>query len=269
MVEFDASVLNTSLAVLSGGLVGLSLAATGGGGALLAVPLLVYVLRIPVQAAVGMSLILVGVSAWIGVWQQRQTGKLKVKVAMVFSSTGMMGAWVGAQGHQLVHDELVLLLFGMLMLMISARMLWTSNRLQDDHGYMRYADEFPRSYASKVTVLGLGVGVLTGFFGVGGGFVIVPSLVFVLGFPMRVAIPTSLLIIALISVGGIVGHFQVGGLDILALAFLIVGSTIGMVLGTEVAKRVSSHTLTKLFASVAIVIAMSLILDNVSDVLFQ
>lgn len=267
MVELNAAVAHASLAVLSGGLVGLSLGATGGGGALLAVPLLVYVLRIPVQAAVGMSLILIGVSAWMGVWQQRQAGTVKVKAAVVFSSTGMVGAWVGAQGHQLVQDELVLFLLGLLMLLVSGHLLWTSTRGSHDQSHVSCADEFPRSCVLKVTVLGLGVGLLTGFFGVGGGFVIVPALRTVLGFPMRVAIATSLLIIALISMGGIVGHFQVGNLDLLGLVFLMAGSTIGMILGTRVAQRLSSQTLTKVFASVAIVIAVSLMFDNLSRAL--
>lgn len=268
-MDLDASIVSGSLVVFSGGLVGLSLGATGGGGALLAVPLLVYVLKIPVQSAVGMSLILVGVSAWIGVWQQRQKGTVKVKAALVFSSTGMVGAWVGAQGHQLVRDELVLLLFGMLMLMISAKMLWSSNRLSDDQPHIRCADEFPRSCVVKVVMLGLGVGLLTGFFGVGGGFVIVPSLVFVLGFPMRVAIATSLLIIAIISLGGVIGHSPMTNFDVVRLVLLLAGSATGMLLGAQISKRVSSQTLTKLFASVAIVIAVSLILDNLSSALYS
>jgi uncharacterized membrane protein YfcA len=269
VLELDSGFWNAALAVLSGGVVGLSLGATGGGGALLAVPLLVYVLGTPVQAAAGMSLILVGVSAWIGVWQHTRAGAVKLKAAFVFSSTGMVGAWIGAQGHRLVRDELVLVLFGLLMLIISACMLWTSNVASDNQDQISCADEFPRSCVLKVTGLGLGVGMLTGFFGVGGGFVIVPSLVLVLGFPMRAAVGTSLLIIALISIGGIVGHFQVGNLDTQLMAFLILGSAMGMVLGIHVAKKVSSHTLTRLFAFIAIAIAFSLILDNLSHVVYQ
>ena len=97
---------------------------------------------------------------------------------------------------------------------------------------------------------------MTGFFGVGGGFVIVPALALVLGFPMRMAVSTSLLIISLVAVGGLVGHLQTGQIDWPLAGLLLLGSTMGMTGGSWVAHRVSPATLTRSFAVVAIGVAI-------------
>lgn len=122
------------LALLSGGLVGLMLGSTGGGGALVAIPLLVYVVGVPVQHASAMSLIVVGYSALFGAWQESRHHRVHVPTALVFSMTGMLGAWIGAHGHQLVPETLVLFLFGNLLLCISAWTFWHKHEghAQDD-----------------------------------------------------------------------------------------------------------------------------------------
>ena len=111
------------LAIGSGGLIGLTLGATGGGGALLAIPLLVYVLGVTARDATAMSLMVVGGSALLGVWDYGRAGEVRVKAALVFSGTGAVGAWGGAYAHQLVREDLLLVLFGMLMLGAAAKML--------------------------------------------------------------------------------------------------------------------------------------------------
>ena len=112
------------LALLSGGLVGVLLGATGGGGSLVAIPLFVYVVGVPVQNATAMSLIVIGYSALFGAWHESRQQRVHIVSALLFSMTGMIGAWVGAQGHQLVPDTLVLFSFGNLLLFISMWTFW-------------------------------------------------------------------------------------------------------------------------------------------------
>ncbi|MBL8053040.1 MAG: sulfite exporter TauE/SafE family protein, partial [Nitrospira sp.] len=102
----------------------------------------------------------------------------------------------------------------------------------------------------------------TGLFGVGGGFVIVPALSMILGFPMQTAVGTSLLIIAIVSLGGLLGHVQQGRLDWLVTGLLLLGSGLGMLAGTEVARRIPPARLAKQFAVVAAAVAAGLILHN-------
>lgn len=250
------------LAIASGGLIGLSLGVTGGGGSLLAIPLLVYVLGTTVRDATAMSLLIVGVSALLGVWEYGRAGAVRVKAALVFSGTGALGAWVGAYAHQLVRKEVLLVLFGVLMLGAAAKMFrWRSPEAT------AAADEscayrFPRTCWIKVSALGTVVGLMTGFFGVGGGFVIVPALVLILKFPMRLAVGTSLLIIALISAGGLAGHLQFGRFDGRLAALVMLGSTAGILLGARLGRAVPPDRMTKAFAFVTIGVAIPLTLHN-------
>ena len=252
----------TTLAIVSGGFIGLSLGATGGGGALLAVPLLVYALGTTARDATAMSLMIVGASALLGVWDYGRAGEVRVKAALVFSGTGAVGAWVGAYAHQLVRQEVLLVLFGVLMLGAAAKMLRWKSPESGREAAESCADRFPRTCWIKVSGIGLLVGVMTGFFGVGGGFVIVPALVLVLGFPMRLAVGTSLLIIALISVGGLAGHLQFGRFDGRLAALVLLGSAAGVLLGTRLGRTGSPERMTRAFAFVTIGVAVPLILHN-------
>ena len=198
------------LAILSGSVVGLLLGATGGGGSLLAIPLLVYVVGVPIQKATALSLVVVGYSALFGAWRAHRHGMVRGLAAVLFSSTGMVGAWLGAHGQHLVSGEVVLLLFGLLLCGISLWILLKVRGQEPEKVEEGCAKEFSIGCALKAISIGFGVGLLTGFFGVGGGFLIVPALLFVMGFPMQMAIGTSLLIIALVSLGGNNWAFEMG-----------------------------------------------------------
>lgn len=250
------------LAVLSGGMIGLALGATGGGGSLLAIPLLVYLLGMKVQPATVMSLMVVAASALIGVYQRRASGEVRVKPGLIFSVTGAVGAWVGAFGHRFVRGEAVLLLFSVVMIVAAWRMWRSSGQIDSQFTGESCAERFPRSCWVKVSLIGMVVGLLTGFFGVGGGFVIVPALTLVLGFPMRMAVSTSLLIIALVAVGGLAGHLQTGQVDWPLAGFLLLGSAIGMTGGSWGAQQVSQTTLVKSFAAIAVGVAIVMIIHN-------
>jgi hypothetical protein len=250
------------LALLSGGLVGLLLGATGGGGSLVAIPLLVYVVGVPVQKATAMSLIVVGYSSLFGAWKESRQQRVHVVTAILFSLTGMIGAWVGAHGHQLVPETLVLFLFGNLLLFISVWTFWKTHEGEYNDIPSGCAKKFSGRCALKALAFGWGVGLLTGFFGVGGGFLIVPALMFLMGFPIRLAIGTSLLIIALISIGGVAGHLKVAYLDFVLTGLVLLGSLLGLMFGSQVTGSIPAHHFRRGVAILIGVIGMLLVMAN-------
>ena len=241
---------------------GLLLGATGGGGSLLAIPLLVYVLGVPVQKATALSLVVVGYSALFGAWHAHRNGMVRGLAALLFSGTGMIGAWLGAHGQHLVTSRVVLILFGVLLCGISVWTLMKARVERPQEADEGCAKEFSIECASKALGIGLGVGLLTGFFGVGGGFLIVPALMFVMGFPMKMAVGTSLFIIALISIGGIIGHLGTTQIDYWLAALIIGGSLLGMIAGTQIGKTTNEKFIQKVFAFLAGGTGLFLLLDN-------
>ncbi|MBS0181170.1 MAG: sulfite exporter TauE/SafE family protein [Nitrospira sp.] len=255
------------LALLSGAIISLSLGLTGAGGSLLAIPLLVYVLKLSLHEATAISLALVGVSAALSLVAYFQTGDVKVRTALVFSPTGAVGGWLGAQGQQLVRSEIILLSFSLLMMVMAIHM-WRHSRSEsaERRGTLACADSFPPSCFVKVGSIGLIVGLLSGFFGVGGGFVIVPALSLILGFPVRASIGTSLMIIGVTSIGGIAGHLQFEEIPGGLLATLVLGSAAGIGLGATVGRWLSAEITAKVFAALTIGVAVILMLDNAPKV---
>ncbi len=250
------------LAVVSGCLVGLSLGITGSGGSLIAIPLLVYVLGTSVQEAASLSLALVAAAAGVGAIESFQSGLVRVKAALLLSGTGMIGGWVGALLHRLVREDITLLLFGVLMIVAAGQMWWRTTLRDDPQERSICADLFPQTCWLRVGGIGMVVGLLTGFFGVGGGFVIVPALTLLLGFPIRVAVGTSLLIITLIALTGVAAYARLDPLDLRVLSFLIAGAVIGMLVGRQVSRAFSPTLLTRAFAVVAWAVAVILIGHN-------
>lgn len=254
--------LQFGLALLSGGLVGLLLGATGGGGSLIAIPLLVYVVGLPVQKATALSLIVVGCSAFLGAWKESRQEHVHLLAAVLFSFTGMIGAWAGAHGHQLVPESVVLFLFGNLLLVISLWTFWHQQGPPATLSQTGCAEHFTWKCAMKALAIGWGVGLLTGFFGIGGGFLIVPTLMVLLEFPIRLAIGSSFLIIALISLGGVIGHLNMAHLHFLITGLLLAGSFLGLWFGSHLTRKVSTAHLRKGVAGVIGLVGLGLVLDN-------
>ncbi|HQZ55446.1 MAG TPA: sulfite exporter TauE/SafE family protein, partial [Thermoflexales bacterium] len=162
-----------------GFIIGLTLGLLGGGGSILTVPALVYVAGLSPQAAVTASLAIVGINSLAGASTHRTQGTLNWKVALVFGGAGMLAAYLSAGLSQLVPARALLIVFAVLMLVVGGFML-----------LRRSAGEqtgVARSWP-VIAATGVGVGVLTGFLGVGGGFLIVPALVMLVGLPMRQAV---------------------------------------------------------------------------------
>jgi hypothetical protein len=241
------------LALPFGLAVGLLLGLVGGGGSILAVPVLVYVLGQPVKAATTESLLIVGTAALVGAAAYARSGRVQIRTGLAFGAAGAAGAIAGTALNRLVSDRALLLAFAVLLLAAAAAMLRRRPDLPEPGGKLSLV---------RVAPAGLATGVLTGFFGVGGGFVIVPALVLLLGVPITLAVGTSLLVIALTSGAALAGHLASGSIDwTIALAFS--GAAIaGALAGRRLSAAVSAERLGQLFALLLVAIAVFLVAKN-------
>lgn len=230
--------LRELIAMLLTAMVGLSLGLLGSGGSIVAVPVLVYAAGVPVRNAVGMSLAIVGGTSLFGAVQQYRRGRLHPLAVIFFAAAGGGGAYLGASLTHRVPPAVLMLLFAALMLLVGAMML------RDRRQYRSSG----RCRPLRCLAAGLGVGLLTGFLGVGGGFLIVPALVLVAGLEMGKATGTSLAIIALNCAAGLVGQLRHAPLDLrLTLAFLA-AALVGLQVGLRLAGRLSDPSLRRTFA---------------------
>ena len=188
--------------ILSAG-IGLSLGLIGGGGSIITVPVLVYVLGVPAHRAIGMSLAVVGSTALVGALLHHRRGAVAWRTGSVFAVSGIASAYLGSKLTRLVAAPVLLLLFGCLMLVVATVMLTRKHPTDDAPAHV---PSLPREILA-----GLGVGFLTGFLGVGGGFLIVPALVLFGGLAMKDAIGTSLFVIAVNCASGLARASLGGG----------------------------------------------------------
>jgi hypothetical protein len=235
-------------------LIGLSLGLIGGGGSILTVPILVYFLEVEAYEAVGMSLAVVGATSAFGAFLHRRRGNLDIPTGLLFGGAGMAGALTGSPLTRLVSSNVLLLIFAGLMFVVAFAMLW--RRTHSDAGG---SHEFSRA---KATAAGFGVGVLTGFLGVGGGFLIVPALVFFGGLTIKPAIGTSLLVIAMNSAAGFAGHLAQTHLSVVLTLLVLAMALAGTVAGTILSHRLAAGRLQRVFALLVIGVAVFLVVKN-------
>jgi uncharacterized protein len=236
--------------------IGLSLGLLGGGGSLLTVPTLVYLIGQTPQAAVTTSLAIVGANSMIGAMFHGSHGRLNWKVALVFGSAGMLVSYLSASISRHISPELLLVAFAILMIGIGTLLL------------VRRAKEEQTEYVPRpmwlTFVSGSVVGLLTGILGVGGGFLVVPALVMLVGLPVQMAIGTSLIIIAMNSVAGFLGHIGSDSIDWMVTLVFTAAGLAGTFSGMKLSRRLSSSKLQKAFAVFVIGLAIFLLIDNLS-----
>lgn len=243
------------LELLIGGVIGLSLGLLGGGGSILTVPALVYLLGQDAHAAIGISLVIVGINAFVGALMHQHAGNVRLTSALLFGSAGLLAAFVGARLSQLLPASLLLVLFALLMIAVATLMLRL--RSIDTAESVRTPTVW-----WKVLLAGSSVGFLTGFLGVGGGFLIVPALVLVLKMDMREAVGSSLVVIAMNSLAGLLGHLGDGGLNWTLISLLLSGGALGVFLGARAAHYVPVARLRQAFAGLVIVLGVTLLIVN-------
>lgn len=213
---------------------------------------MVYVAGIPVNQAVGMSLVVVGGTSAVGSYLRFRQGEFAGRAVVLFTLSGMIGAFCGARFTHLVGEKSLMLLFGGLMLVVGVALLRKC----------AMTTESKTCHLAQCLAVGALVGGLTGFLGVGGGFLILSALVLFAGLEMKTAIGTSLAIISLNSAAGVLGPPRYVSLDwTLTLAFLSV-AIVGMFAGQLLAKRLSSHALQRAFAWAIIVLGLFLLVKN-------
>ena len=244
------------LALSSG--IGLSLGLIGGGGSIITVPVLVYVAGLPVGQAVALSLAIVGMTAAVGATLQARSGNVHWKAAVIYGFTGMIGASLGARLTSLVAPPVLMTLFAALMIFVGLGML------------RRKEVETPRKTVcdfGKCAVAGFAIGVLTGFLGVGGGFLIVPALLRFTHMAMPQAIGTSLVIIAANSAAGFVSHLpELQNNMSLALTFTA-AAIAGMFIGIAAGRNVKPEGLKSAFCGLSLAVAAYLLVMNVKPLL--
>ncbi len=236
--------------------IGLSLGLLGGGGSILTVPALVYLVGQAPGAAVTTSLAIVGANSVLGAAFHHRQGTLNWKVAILFGGAGMIMAYLAAGLSKLFSPAALLVAFALLMIVVGAMMIVTGRRSLE-----KVQNETTRGLP-VILAGGAGVGLLTGILGVGGGFLIVPALVMLVGLPMYQAVGTSLEIIAANSFAGLLGHLHSGSMDgALTLVFVIAGLA-GTFAGARLASRIPSSRLKQVFAIFVILLAIFLMYDN-------
>jgi uncharacterized protein len=235
--------------------IGVSLGLIGGGGSILTVPILVYFLGVEAHEAVGMSLAVVGATSLIGAYLHYRQNNVNFAKGLLFGAAGISGAFLGAPLTKLVSPGVLLLLFGGLMFTVAASMLWRSKQTQSK-------TPPPRQILWKALAAGFGVGVLTGFLGVGGGFLIVPALVLFGGLEMKEAVGTSLLVIFLNCVAGLIGHASRNYFDWRLTALVIILAVGGVGAGTILSHRLAANRLQKMFAVLVLAVSLFLFAKN-------
>ena len=240
------------LGLATGALLGL----LGAGGSVLTVPALVYLLGQPVAAATTASLVIVSGNAAVGAAENARQGTLDRLLALRFGAASVVGALLGSYLSRLVSGTTILFLLAIVMLG-SAWSLWKGRPVEGIA-----AGQSGRRRLLLVVGLGLMVGVLTGFFGVGGGFLIVPALVLLLGAPVRIAIGTSLVIITVTALTGLGGHLATGGVSWPVTSAFGGAGVVGVLVGTRASQRVTGNGLSRGFAVMLVLVAIFLLVKN-------
>ena len=259
------TMLHDLLAVVSGSMVGFVLGLVGGGGSILAVPLLVYVVgvRSP-HVAIGTSAIAVAASAAANLFGHARAQTVKWPCAITFAIAGMFGAAGGAQLGKLVDGGRLLTLFGALMVVIGLLML--RPRKSSGNPDVRLTRESMPRMLPLLIGIGLAVGALSGFFGIGGGFLIVPGLIGATAMPLINAIGSSLVSVTAFGLTTAASYAWSGLVD-WRLAFLfIIGGALGGLLGIRLARHLAGykHALTLTFSGVVIVVGLYVIVRSIT-----
>jgi uncharacterized protein len=241
-------------ALLLGALIGVLLGLLGGGGSILAVPALLYGVGMPLSAAVPTSLLVVGASSASGVLPRLRTGQVQWRIATVFGLAGAVTAFAGAAVNRLLPPWLVLTGFAVLMVVAAIRMLREQPEAGGDCALPGGGVNW-RSCLPKAIGAGAAVGFLTGLFGVGGGFLIVPALALLLGLPMTAAVGTSLVIIVLNSAAGFVAYLGSVEIDYAIIAAFAGSAIVGSIVAGRFAQRVRAARLRRWFAYLVFVVA--------------
>ncbi|MFM2481563.1 sulfite exporter TauE/SafE family protein [Celerinatantimonas sp. YJH-8] len=261
---------------LSASLMGIVLGVIGGGGSVLTVPILVYLMGIAPDIATGYSLLIVGLTAAFGAIRYFRQGLVDIPASIAFAIPAILAVY-GSRAYLMPNipsqfeiaslsfakNVIIMVVFAILMLLSAILMLKKAYQHTDSH--LTSASTFPTEAPIHINwfliiIEGAVVGVITGILGAGGGFLIIPALVLLMGMPMHKAVGASLFIIALKSLIGFIGDLQNGiVIEMPMIPLLLIATGIGMFLSTHISSRLESQTLQKIFAFFTLIIAVVII----------
>ncbi|MEM0293674.1 MAG: sulfite exporter TauE/SafE family protein [Saccharolobus sp.] len=257
------------LSIISGILVGFSLGLIGGGGSILAIPLLLYFVGlangIPPKSpeysyithlTLGTTALAVGLNAYINSYMHFRKGNVKVMEGIIFTIPGVIGDILGAYISHLMSGALILFLFGFLMIAVAIRMWRTKCKPNTN---MNYADKLSlskRVKLDKILPAGFLVGFASGYFGIGGGFLVVPGLLFSTGIDMLRAVGTSLISVGTFGVVAAATYAFYGEINVIISLLYLAGGVAGGYAGSSIATKLNRQTLRRIFAIIIIIVAI-------------
>ncbi len=251
--------MHAFIALLCGSLVGFSLGLIGGGGSILAVPLLLYVVGIrDPHVAIGTSALAVGINALVNFLGHWRRGNVKWPCAIVFAAAGVLGAMVGSTAGKMVDGGKLLFLFALVMIAVGLAMLRPRASGGDPDVRMNPA------IAGRLLAVGFVVGAVSGFFGIGGGFLIVPGIMLGSGMSVLNAIGSSLLSVAAFGLTTAANYARSGLIDWRVAAEFIAGGALGGLIGIVVAGRLAAQrrVLSSVFAAVVLTVAAYMLIRS-------
>ncbi len=260
-------------AAIFGAIVGLALGLTGGGGSIFAMPLLIYGLHLAPTQAVPISLVAVGMTALVGALHSIRAGLVIWQPAIMFVIGGIVGAPLGVWTSQFFATAMIVIGFALLAVVVGS-LMWIRAKARPEEaravraepegsdggpvcvlapdGQLRYS----APCAIVLAAAGVGTGFLSGLFGVGGGFLIVPALIFVTRMGVHSAVASSLLIIAAIGFSGAAGAIVAGAIDWTILLPFVVGGASAMLLSRRFARRIAGPALQRIFAAIIVLVGI-------------
>jgi uncharacterized protein len=244
-------------ALAAGALIGLVLGLVGGGGSILALPLLVYVVGVgSTHVAIGTAAIAVALNAATGLAGHAKAGTVKWPCAAVFAVAGVTGALMGAELGKAFDGDRLLALFGALMIVVGLTML--RPRRGEERPDVRLRSDTAGHLLPRLIPIGLAVGLLAGFFGIGGGFLIVPGLILATRMPLRNAIGTSLVVVTSLGLATAASYSVTGLVDWSLVTILVAGGAVGAALGIWLGRRLAERRRVMELGFALVVIAVGL-----------
>jgi len=255
------SLMQGVLGLASGALVGFSLGLVGGGGSILAVPLMVYVVGVPdPHVAIGTSAMAVAANAAVNLSNHSRGGTVRWSCALPFAAAGIVGAFAGSILGKMLDGQRLLALFALVMLLIATLMLKTRARIGLPDVKMDWTN------MPAIVGLGLATGTLSGFFGIGGGFLIVPALMLATGMPIMNAVSSSLVAVTAFGLTTATSYAWSGLVSWQLAAVFIAGGIAGGLIGTHLARSLAARrgALNIVFAAVIIAVALYMLARTLS-----
>lgn len=242
----------------------------GAGGSILTMPVLVYLFSIPAVEATSYSLLLVGLTALLGSIGYFRQGTIDIKTAIIFGIPSILGVLLARHyllpaipsefklGILITKDFVIMFVFSVLMILAALMMMKKNNPKKDDN------QDIPKNKFALVMLEGLVVGGVTGFVGAGGGFLIIPALVLLAGLEMKIAVGTSLIIIALKSIigfgGDVIGGFQT---DWIFVFYVMIATLVGVLVGNFLSRKFTGKQLKKYFGIMVLVIGFYIVTEQI------